>query len=159
MGQKQFDYYIFIDYSENFLGYMIIEISKINDFLKNITKFSHYRELKYKSAYIHSIKRVIERNQVLSYILKKKIKKVTETPEIYSDILGFLKEHNNCLIFISVDNRQYVNFEKLVKIIDGANTKIVKESELKKDSPEYRMSLVLDTLLNIERLNYLNKSV
>jgi len=156
MGQKQFDYYIFIDYSENFLGYMVIENSKINDFLKNINKFSHYRELKYKSAYIHSIKKIIERNKVLSYILKKKIRKVTETPEIYSDILEFLKEHDNCLIFISVDNRQYVNFEKLVKIIDGTNTKIVKESELKKDSPEYRMSLVLDTLLNVERLNDLN---
>lgn len=32
------------------------------------------------------------------------------------------------------------------------NIKIVKENLLKKDSPEYKMSLVLDTLLNIRRL-------
>ena len=56
------------------------------------------------------------------------------------------------MIFISVDNKQYSNFERLVKIIDGSNTKIVRESELKKDTFEHKISLVLDTLLNIERL-------
>ena len=119
MGAKQFDYYIFIDYSESLLGYLIIE-----------------------------------RNKVLSYLLKNKIRKANDTPEIYSDILEFLKEHNNCFIFISVDNKQYSNFERLVKIIDGVNTKVVRESELRKDTFEYRISLVLDTLLNIERLKH-----
>ena len=152
MGAKQFDYYIFVDYSENLLGYMIIEKSRISEFLPKISKFAHYAELKHKSAYLHSIKRVIEKNKVLSYLLKNKIRKTTDTPEIYSDLLGFLKGHDNCLIFISIDNKQYSNFEKIVKIIDGTNTKVVKESELKKDSQEYKMSLVLDTLLNIERL-------
>ena len=142
---KTFDYYIFIDYSENLIGYSIIEYGKIRELLPKISKFAHYKWLKYKSAYIHSIKKVIEKNKVLSFTLKNKIRKTTETPKIYSDILEFLKKHDNCLIFISVDNKQYSNFEKLVKIIDGANTKVVKESELKKDSQEYKMSLVLDT--------------
>ena len=152
MGAKQFNYYIFIDYSENLLGYMIIENNKIQEFLPNISKFEHYKELKYKSAYIHSIKKIIDKNKVLSYLLKHKIRKTTETPEIYSDLLTFLKEHDHCLIFISIDNKQYSNFEKLVKIIDGENTKVVRESELKTNTPEHKMSLVIDTLLNIERL-------
>lgn len=152
MGAKQFDYYLFIDYSENFLGYFIIENSKIKELLPRISKFTHYKEVKNKSAYIHSIKKIIEKHRILSYSLKAKIRKTTETPEIYSDILEFLKEHDNCLIFISVDNKQYSNFERLVKIIDGANTKVVKESELKEGTFEHKISLVLDTLLNIERL-------
>ena len=152
MDKKEFDYYVFIDYSENLLGYMIIERSRIVEFVFKISKFAHYKELKHKLSYIHSIKKIIGKNKVLSYVFKTKIRRVTETPEIYSDILQFLKEYDNCLIFISVDNKQYSNFEKLVKIIDGTNTKVVRESELKKNSKEYKMSLVLDTLLNIERL-------
>jgi len=157
MGARQFDYYIFVDYSENLLGYMIIENSRIPEFILKISKFAHYKDLKHKSAYLHSIKKVIEKNNTLAYVLKHKIRTAIDTPEIYSDLLGFLKEHDNCLIFISIDNKQYSNFEKIVKIIDGANTKVVKESELKKNSQEYRMSLVLDTLLNIERLKDKNQ--
>ena len=157
MGSKQFDYYVFIDYSDNFLGYLIIEKEKIKDFIPKISKFAHFRTVKYKSAYIHSIKKVIEKNHILSYPLKIKIRKAADTPEIYSDILEFLKKRDNCLIFISVDNKQYSNFEKLVKIVDGANTKVIRESELKKDSFEFRISLVLDTLLNIERLKQITK--
>ena len=77
-----------------------------------------------------------------------------DTPEIYSDILEFLKKHDNCIIFISIDNKQYSNFERLVKFIDGRNIKVIKESDLKKGSLEYKISLVLDTLLNIERLKH-----
>jgi len=154
LGAKEFDYYIFIDYSEDYLGYLIIEKEKIREFIPKISKFAHYKELKHKPAYLHSIKKVIEKNKVLSYLLKIKIRKITDTPEIYSDILEFLKNHDNCLIFISVDNKQYSNFERLVRIIDGTNTKIVKENELKKDTFEYRISLVLDTLLNVERLKH-----
>ena len=154
MGSKQFDYYIFIDYSEIFLGYMIIERDKIKEFMPKISKFGHYKEIKHRTEYINSIKKRIEKEDTLSYLLKYKIRKTMQTPEIYSDILEFLKNHENCLIFISIDNKQYLNFEKLVNIIDGKNIKIVKESELKKGSPEYKMSLVLDTLLNIERLKH-----
>ena len=140
MGAKQFDYYIFIDYSKNFLGYLVVEKEKISEFLTKISKFSHYKELKHKYAYLHSIKKIIEKNKILSYPLKMKIRKTTDTPEIYSDILEFLKKHDSCLIFISVDNKQYSNFERLVKIIDGTNIKVVRESEIKKDSFEYRIS-------------------
>ncbi len=152
MGSKEFDYYIFIDYSENLIGYMTLEKCKVFEFVTKISKFAHYKELKHKSSYLHSIKKVIEKNKVLTYPLKTKIRKTIDTPEIYSDILGFLKNHHNCLIFISVDNKQYSNFERLINIIDGQDVKVVKENELKKDSNEYKMSLVLDTLLNIERL-------
>ena len=133
---------------------MIIERDKIKEFMPKISKFGHYKEIKHRTEYINSIKKRIEKEDTLSYLLKYKIRKTMQTPEIYSDILEFLKNHENCLIFISIDNKQYLNFEKLVNIIDGKNIKIVKESELKKGSPEYKMSLVLDTLLNIERLKH-----
>jgi len=153
MGKKkEFDYYIFIDYSENYLGYLIIENEKIREFLPKISKFAHYRELKHKKAYLNSIKKIVDKHKVCSYVCKLKIKKTEATPEIYSDLLDFLKKHDNCLIFICVDNKQFINFKKLVNIIDGKNIKVIKESELKKDTPEYKISLVLDTLLNLVRL-------
>ena len=152
MGAKQFDYYIFIDYSENYLGYLIIEGNKIKEFLPKISKFDHYRELKHKKAYLNSIRKLVEKNKVCSHLCRLKIRKTEATPEIYSDILDFLKKHDNCLIFISIDNKQFKNFRKLVRIIDGKNIKVVKESELKKHTPEYRISLVLDTLLNLARI-------
>lgn len=71
--------------------------------------------------------------------------------EIYLDILEFLKTHENCIIFISVDNRQYPAFRKMVNIVDGKNVVVKQESELIKGTAEYQASLVLDNLLNIER--------
>ena len=44
MGAKQFDYYVFIDYSENLIGYSIIEKDKLNDILPKLTRFRHYRK-------------------------------------------------------------------------------------------------------------------
>ena len=55
-------------------------------------------------------------------------------------------------IFISVDDRQYSNFEKFVNIIDGKNIKVVKESKLRKNTSEYQINLVLDTWLNMQRI-------
>lgn len=72
--------------------------------------------------------------------------------DIYSDILEFLKKNENCIIFISIDNSQYMTFRKIVHIIDGENIVIKRESELIKDTPEYKVSLALDNLLNIKRL-------
>src|SRR3989344_2576223 len=114
MSARQFDYYIFIDYFEDFLGYLIIEKEKVLEIMPKISKFAHYRSLKHKSSYLHSIKKIIEKNEVLSYLSKVKIRTTNETPEIYSDILEFLNEHNNCLLFICIDNKQYSNFKKLV---------------------------------------------
>ena len=78
-----------------------------------------------------------------------------DSPEIYADIAVFLKKYHNCIVFISVDDKQYSNFERFVEVIDGKDTKVVKESELKKGSFEYKLSLILDSLLNIKRLKWL----
>jgi len=152
MGSKEFDYYVFIDYSVDYLGYIIIEKKDIRDFLPKISKFKHYRELKNKKAYLNSMKKMVERNEIRKYCYKLKIKKTEATPEIYSDVLEFLKEHDNCLVFICVDDKQFRNFNKLVNLVDGKNTKVIKESKLKKHSSEYKINLVLDTLLNLARL-------
>jgi|SRR3989338_373186 len=151
MGARQFDYYIFIDYFEDFLGYLIIEKEKVLEIMPKISKFAHYKELKHKSSYLHSIKKIIDKNCINSYLNKIKIRKTQETPEIYSDILEFLNIHHNCLIFISVDNKQYLNFEKIVKIIDGKNTRVVKESELKIDSPEYEIRRSVNPTNHVKR--------
>lgn len=152
MGAKEFDYYIFIDYSVNYLGYLIIEKEKIRDFLPKISKFAHYRELKKKKAYLDSIRKIVSKNNICSHFCKLKIKKTEFTPEIYADILDFLKKHDNCLIFICVDDKQFKNFSKIVNIIDGKNIKVIKEGKLKKHTPEYKINLVLDTLLNLSRV-------
>ena len=72
--------------------------------------------------------------------------------EIYSEVLEFLKKHDNCIIFVSIDNHEYSNFQKLIKIIDKERVVVKQESELIIGTIEYQASLVLDTLLNIERL-------
>ena len=71
--------------------------------------------------------------------------------EIYSDVIDFIKKHENCIIFISVDDKQYNKFKKLVDIVDGKRTKIIKEGTLKKGTPEYQMNLIIDNILNIRR--------
>ncbi|PIN91269.1 hypothetical protein COU57_01355 [Candidatus Pacearchaeota archaeon CG10_big_fil_rev_8_21_14_0_10_32_14] len=153
---KEFDYYIFIDYSENLIGYSIIEKKKLKELLPKISKFSHFKELKHKREYLHSIKRIIDNENVLSDIFKIKIREMRHNLNIYTDVLNFIKNHNNCIIFISIDNHEFSNFVKLVNIADGERTKVVKESQLKEKSIEYRLSLILDTLLNIERLRKKN---
>ena len=176
---KHFDYYIFIDYlqiwfnilhlavadlerqkilrrnflySENLIGYTILETKKINELLPKISRFRHYKDARQKKLYLKNIKNTFKRENLLSYFLKCKIRSVKDTLEIFMDVGEFIKFHANCLIFISVDDKQYLNFEKLVKFVDGESIKVVKESQLKEYSPEYKISLVLDNLLNIERL-------
>ena len=157
MGKQTYDYYIFIDYSENLIGYTIIEGCKIKEFLPRIHKFKHYKDVKHKSAYVHSIKKIIEKNEVISFFIKHKIREMRQNIEVYLDVAAFLKKHENCIIFISVDNHEYSNFKKFVKIVDGEKTVVKQESQLIKGTPEYRASLVLDTLLNIERLRRNNE--
>ena len=156
MKRKEFDYYIFIDYSENLIGYNIIENDKIKGLLPKISKFAHYRKLKYKSSYIHSIKKLIEKENIVSYFMRNKIRSMRQNMEVYLDVLDFLKKHDNCIIFISIDDHEYSNFKKMVKISDGKRTIVKKESQLEKRTPEYQISLVLDTMLNIERLKKKN---
>jgi len=154
---KEFDYYIFIDYSVNLIGYSIIERKKLFDLVPNISKFSHYKDLKNKTHYIHSINDIIRKKGILDFFIKTKIREIRHNMEIYLDVLDFIKKHFNCIIFISVDDHEYSNFEKFVKVVDGNKTIVKPESKLVKNTPEYRASLVLDTLLNIERLRRQNE--
>ena len=154
MGAKEFDYYVFVDYSKNLIGYLILGKDNLKDCLSKISRFRHYRESKQRKLYLKNTKRTFDKKEVLNCFLKKKIRNVLETPEIFTDIAEFLKKNNSLSIFVSVDDRQYQNFENFVKIIDGKNVKVVKESKLRKSTPEYQINLVLDTWLNMERVKY-----
>jgi len=70
---------------------------------------------------------------------------------LFSEILEFIKNHDNCVIFISVDDFQFKNFKKLVQVVDSDRIDVIKESQLKKGTPEYQMSLIIDTKLNLIR--------
>jgi len=157
MGAKEFDYYIFIDYSEDYLGYSIIENEKIKEIIPKISKIKHYAEVKHKKEYLRAIRKLFEKNNILSFFRAFKIKTVRQNLEIFADIGEFIKSNENCLIFISVDDKQYSNFERLVKIVDGHNIVIVKEGKLRENSIEHRLSLLIDNLLNIERMKHENK--
>jgi len=149
---REFDYYIFIDYSENLIGYSIIEKEKLKELLPKISRVRHYREAGNRKQYLKNVKNIFRRDNIKSSFLKLKIKKMHKNMEIYLDVLEFLKKHENCIIFISVDNKQYPAFRKMVNIVDGENVIVKQESELIRGTPEYQASLVLDNLLNIERL-------
>lgn len=149
---KEFDYYIFIDYSENLIGYNIIEKEKLKGLLPKILRFRHYRKARNKKLYLKNIKNTIKREDIMSSFLRFKIKEMSKNMEIYLDVLEFLKKHENCIIFVSVDNHEYPTFRKMVSIADGEKTIVKQESELIDGTPEYQASLVLDNLLNIERL-------
>ena len=152
---KEFDYYIFIDFSENLIGYSIIENNKLKELLPKILRFRHYKDAKNRKLYLKNINKAIKRNNLQIFFLKLKIKGMHKNMEIYLDVLEFLKKHENCIIFISIDNRQYSAFKKMVNIVDGEKVIVKQESELIKGTPEYQVSLVLDNILNIERLRKL----
>ena len=152
MKIKKFDYYIFIDFSENLIGYNIISNEKMKELLLRISRFRHYKEAENRKLYLKNVKNTFKRDNIKSYFLKFGIRELYKNTEIYANVLEFIKKHDNCIIFISVDDRQYTAFNKLVGFIDGKRVVVKKESELVKGTPEYQASLVLDNLLNIERL-------
>jgi hypothetical protein len=147
---KQFHYYIYIDYSENYVGYTVIKNEQVKELLVKIKKLKHYRAVKHKKEYIKAIRNVFAREKIADSLYRYKARQTKHNLEIYTDVAGFLSCNDSCIVFISVDNNQYSNFIRLVKII-GANATIVKESELKEGSVEYRLSLIIDNLLNLER--------
>ncbi len=153
----KFDYYIFIDYSENLLGYNIIKKNDVESLLPKISRLKHYKDSKDKKLYIKNVSKTFKREGIKSHLIKFKIKDKGKNMEIYLDVLEFLKNHENCIIFISVDNNEYLNFRKMVNVLDGEKVKIVKESELDKNSVEYQLSLIIDNMLNIERLRKKNE--
>jgi len=153
-NKKEFDYYIFIDYSENLIGYTIIEKCNKNFLLSRIVQFTHFRDLRHKETYLIKIKRVIKINEIFSYIYKCRIGSVWDTLSIFGDIIDFIKENKDNSIFLLVDDRQYTSFIRLFKeLILNKNILLIRESELKKSSEEYKLSLIIDNLLNIERRN------
>jgi hypothetical protein len=151
MYKKEFDYYIYIDFSENLIGYNIIEKSKIRELIPRISKLKHYKTLKHKSEYLNSMKKLFKRNNIGSYLVKAKILNMRENIILFSEVLDFIKKHSSCIIFISVDDFQFRSFKKLIGVLDENNTEVVKESKLQKGTTEYRMSLIIDTQLNIVR--------
>ncbi len=151
MGAKEFDYYIFIDYSEDLIGYTIFERDKVKEILLKTSKLKHYKEIKHKKQYLKAVRKGFEKKKILKDIFVFKIKKISRNLEIFVDIGEFIKSNSNCLIFLSIDDNQYSSFKRLVKIVDGTNILIIKEGKLRKDSPEYRLSLIIDNLLNIKR--------
>ena len=151
MKKDEFDYYIFMDYSENLIGYSIISKERIKEILPKISKLKHYKGLRHKTQYLNSIKKIFEKEKILEIVSKYKITELRQNIEICSEIFEFCGKNPDSKIFISVDDRQYRGFMKIASIIDGKKFKIVKEGQLKKDSKEYGMSLIIDTLLNLKR--------
>jgi hypothetical protein len=151
MHKEEFDYYIFVDYSENLIGYIIIDKKRINELLPKISKLKHYKTLKNKVQYLNAMKNIFEKNKILNILSKHRITELRQNVEICSEIFDFCLNLNQSKIFISVDDRQYRGFMKLASIIDGKKFKIIKESQLKRDSIEYQMNLIIDTLLNLKR--------
>jgi len=149
---RRFDYYIYIDYSENLIGYTIIEGDKINEILPRISKLHHYKKVKHKRAYISVMKKKFKKEHIVNLLLKWKIKKVRSNLNVFLDVVEFVKKNDNCAVFLSVDNNQYISFMKLLKLIPyQEHATVVRESELKKGSVEYKLSLIIDTMLNLER--------
>lgn len=149
--RKDYNYYIFLDYSENLVGYNIIEQKNIVDLLPKISRFEHYKGRRNRKVYLKHINDTIKREKIKSYFDKIKIEELRKNVELFIEILEFIKKHKNCIIFLSVDDYQFKKLKKLLFLVDGKNTDIKKESELKKGTPEYQVSLVIDNLLNIER--------
>lgn len=148
---KEFDYYIFIDYSENLIGYSIIENKKLKELIPKISRFRHYKGSQNRKIYLSHIKNIIKRDRIRTYFEKIKIVSLRDNIELFVEVLEFIKKHDNCIIFISVDDFQYRAFRKLVQVVDDNKTQVIKESQLKIGSIEYKLSLVIDNLLNIER--------
>ena len=149
--RKDYDYYIFLDYSEDLIGYNIIEQKKIIELLPKILRFEHYKGRRNRKIYLKHISNTIKREKIKSYFEKTKIEESRKNMEVFIEILEFIKKHKKCIIFLSVDDYQFKKLRKLLSLVDGKNTEIKKESELKKGTPEYQVSLVIDNLLNIER--------
>lgn len=151
--KTEFDYYIFIDYSENLIGYVIIEKSKIKEILSKIVRLDHYRNVKHKKEYLRAVKPRFKKERIIDSLYKWKIREMRLNLEIFADIINFLQNNNNCIIFLSVDDNQYDSFIRILKIMpDDKNILILRERQLIRGTIEYRLSLIIDNILNLERV-------
>jgi hypothetical protein len=151
MHKEDFDYYIFIDYSESLIGYIIIAKEKVNEILAKISKLKHYKGLKNKIQYLTASKSLFEKENLLSYLSQHRITELRKNIELCSEIFDFCMHFSKSKMFISIDDRQYKGFMKIASFIDNNRFKIIKEGQLKKDSIEYQLNLIIDTLLNLKR--------
>ena len=150
--KKEFDYYVYVDYSEDFIGYVIIDGKNKLLLLRKSIKFRHFKELRHKGTYLLKIKKVIEKENIYSLIYKSKISSMRNSLNIFSEVVDFVKRNAENWIFISVDNKQYISFVRLFReVFEMENIVIVKEDRLIKNSVEYKLSLIIDNFLNIER--------
>ena len=150
----EIEYYVYIDYSERLVGYIIINKERITNILPRVTKLHHYKDIKYKKGYIKSAKLLFEKNKIADLLLKSKIRDLKDNLSIFVDVIDFVEKHDFCRIFVSVDNNQFNAFSRLLGMVKHQeHVTIVKESDLKKGSVEYKLSLIIDTMLNIERLS------
>ena len=148
------DYYIFIDYSSDLIGYNIIEKEKISEILPKIFKLGHYKKERHRRTYLAKIKKSIKKSDLIPLLHKQKIVHMKDNILIFLEVIEFIKNNDNCAIFLSVDNNQFGAFTKLLNMIPHKrHITIVKESELKIDSIEYRLSLIIDNMLTIERMS------
>lgn len=151
MHKEDFDYYIFIDYSECLIGYIIVAKEKVNNLLLKISKLKHYKGLKHKIEYLNAAKNLFDKKSILGDLSQHRITELRKNIELCSEVFDFCKNFNKSKIFISIDDRQYKGFMKLSSFVDGTRLKIIKEGQLKKNSVEYRLNLIIDTLLNLKR--------
>ena len=147
------DYYIFIDYSSDLIGYNIIQKEKIAEILPKIVKLGHYKEERHRRTYLAKIKKSIGKSDLMPLLYKQKIVHMKDNILIFLEAIEFIKNNDNCAIFLSVDNNQFNAFTKLLDMIPHKkHLTIVKESSLKIGSIEYRLSLIIDNMLVIERM-------
>lgn len=152
--KRAFDFYIFIDYSQDMVGYNIIHKEKVPIILSKIIKFRHYKEERHKRIYLLKIRKEIKNLNLMPLILKQKIMHLKDNLLLFAEILEFVKKNDNCLIFMSVDNNQFNAFVRLLDLVPHKeHITVVKESDLKRASAEHKLSLIIDTMLNLERMS------
>ena len=148
------DYYIYIDYSKDLIGYNIIERENVELLLKKTSKFEHYKKVRHIGTYLIKIKKILKKKEILELLYTQKIRHLKDNISIFVEVIEFVKTHDNCAIFLSVDNNQFNAFTKLMELVPHKeHLVLVKESDLKKGSVEYKLSLIIDNMLVIERMS------
>ncbi len=148
---KEFDFYIYIDYSEKLMGYLIIECKNKDVLLKKINGLKHFKDMRNKEQYLHKVKNIFKKNSIESLLYKSKIVYTRDTIIILEEVIFFIKKNRDFNIFISIDDKHHDSFVRLFKEFDNFDFIIIKESKLKIGTEEYQLSLIIDNLLNIER--------
>jgi len=149
---KEFDYYIFIDYSEDLIGYIIISNANVKEIAFKLAKIKHFKTVKHPQAYLSAVKKRLENEKIKNLLLRFKIKRMKLNADLFSEIIEFINANKDKNILISIDDNFYIYFMKIAGILKGrVNLHIIRESRLKKYSIEYKLNLIVDNFLAIER--------